>query len=219
MKLHSKIVILGLALAGLCVTVDSRALDTKKEIVYAENHLTAHVVEANLGEVLLAIAKGAKVEFIFNEAMATEKVSVSFEKLPLEEGIKRIVRPFSYSMVFGPSGQLKSVFIFEEGSTSAEGPVLAQNRSVGPRGPSPRSIDSAVGPAGPDKGSPTGLPMHGPGAERQGKKPPMDGVNKDQTPTPGGDDEKEEIPILYQPAGEMTTPPAVKGPTASDAGP
>lgn len=215
MKLHNKIVILGLALAGLCVTVDSRALDTKKEIVYAENHLTAHVVEANLGEVLLAIAKAAKVEFIFNEAMATEKVLVSFEKLPLEEGIKRIVRPFSYSMVFGPSGQLKSVFIFEEGSTSAEGPVSAQHRSVGPRGPSPRSIDSAVGPAGPDKG----LSMHAPVAERQGGRPPMDRVDKDQTPTPREDDEMEERPILHQPAAEMTTPPAVKGPTASDIDP
>ncbi len=106
-------------MAALFTTSDSGATNTKNEISYAQEHLTAHVIEVSLEDVLTAVAKEANLEFVLNEAIAVKKVSVSFDKLPLEEGIKKIIRPFSYSMIFGPSGQLQKVIILESGSNSA----------------------------------------------------------------------------------------------------
>ena len=135
-------------MAALLASSDSGATNTKDEISYAQEHLTAHVVEVSLEEVLSAIAKEAKLEFVLDESIAAKKkASVSFDKLSLEEGIKKIVRPFSYSMIFGPSGQLEKVIILESGSNSAIVTVSGKND------------DPSPGPAGrPDKELPPNAP-------------------------------------------------------------
>ena len=94
----------------LLTAFETEASNARYDILYAQEQLSANVVEATLGEVLLAVTKEAKVAFSLNEAVATKKISVRFDKLPLEEGIKKIIRPFSYSMVFS-QGRLKSVTI------------------------------------------------------------------------------------------------------------
>lgn len=66
---------------------NNEASKARYEILYAQEQLSGDVVEAALGEVLLAVAKEAKVAFSLNEAQAATKISVRFDKLPLEEGI------------------------------------------------------------------------------------------------------------------------------------
>ena len=44
----------------------------------------------------MAVAKEAKLSFTLKEAIAVKKVSVWLDYLPLEEGIKKIVPPFSF---------------------------------------------------------------------------------------------------------------------------
>ena len=146
-------------IGALFTTSDSSAANTKNEIIFAQGHLTAHVVDVSLKKVLSAVAKKAKLDFALNEAIATEKITVWFDKLPLEKGIKRIVRPFSHSMIFDHSGRLKKVIILKSGSTSANVTISGGPHFMPSTGPSQEGFDPSLGPAGRlDEGVPPSAP-------------------------------------------------------------
>ena len=193
MKLYSQLTILWV-MGALLITFDSKTANARNEISYAQEHLTAHVVEVSLKEVLTAVAKEAKLEFVLNEAIAAKKISVSFDKLPLEEGIKKIVRPFSYSMIFGPSGQLQKVIILESGSNSAK--VTFSGKIGAP----------SHGPAGgPDKGPPPSAPGLGPEGQTA---IPSEGEDYDPSLGPAGRPDEGPPPSApgLGPEGEMAIP-------------
>ena len=213
MKLRSQIVILWV-IGTLLVTFNSEASYTRNDIFYAKEHLTAHLVEANLKEVLSSVAKEAKVEFSLNEAIAIKKVSVRFDKLPLEEGIKRILRPFSYSMIFSHLGRLEKVIIFEHGSNSTSKPVSVGDHSDLPKAIIQEDSDFSLGPSGSARESDQGLPSSTPAPWEITEKPMMlEGVDEDQQPTPEGDaDMANASPEL---PGEMPVPPGMNDQTPS----
>lgn len=158
MSLRNQIMIL-CVIGALFITSDSGATNTKNEIMFAQERLTAHIVGISLKEVLLAVAKEAKLDFALNEAIATEKISVWFDKLPLEKGIKRIVRPFSHSMIFDHSGRLIKVIILKSGSTSANVTISGGPHFMPTTGPAQEGFDPSLGPAGRlDEGVPPSAP-------------------------------------------------------------
>ena len=53
-------------LGALLMAFESEATNAKIEISYAQERLTAHVVELRLEEVLSAVAKEVKLEFVLN---------------------------------------------------------------------------------------------------------------------------------------------------------
>jgi hypothetical protein len=118
------------------------------EIFYAQKQLTAHLKEANLNEVLLAVAKVAKVEFTINKAIADRKVSVQFDKLPLEKGIRKILRPLNHSMIFNSSGRLKKIIILESGSKSIKETISEDHNSSLSIALNQQDFDPSLGPAG-----------------------------------------------------------------------
>ena len=221
MKTIIKIIILGITLGGFLFPSSSLASEIKRGIDYAENHLSAHVFRGKLGEVLLAVTEKAKIKFLLNEAIAKEEVSISFERLPLQEGVKKILHQFSYAMIFDSSGQLKSVFVWKKGSTSSEGPVSARYRSAqsapkGPKGASPPGpIDSSEGPAGLDESLPESAPIEG----TQGDIQQLNHDDINLSPAPTDDDKSAEATVPNQPAGERTATPVVEGPSTSDRDP
>ena len=150
------------------MTSDSNATNAQNEIVFAQENLTAHVVEVSLKDVLSTVAKQANLEFALNEAIATEKISVWFDKLPLEKGIKKIIRPFSHSMIFDHSGQLKKVLIFKSGSRSTNVTISPGPHSMASAGLSKEEFDPSLGPDGrriEDEGLAPSGPGPGPGGE------------------------------------------------------
>jgi hypothetical protein len=184
------------------------------EIFYAQNQLTVHLKEANLKEVLLAVAKAAQVEFTINKAIADEKVSVQFDKLPLEKGIKKILRPFNHSMIFNSSGRLKNIIILESGSNSTTETIFEDHNiesliTLNQQGVDPlledvnppirpggrleeelsESFDPSVGPAGrleeeSSEGSAGGPGTPGPDGEKT--RIPLAGVDYDPAVGPTG---------------------------------
>ncbi len=213
MKLRSQIIILWV-MGTLLVTFNSEASYARNDIFYAKEHLTAHLVDANLKEVLSSVAKEAKVEFSLNEAIATKKVSVRFDKLPLEEGIKRILRPFNYSMIFGPLGRLEKVIIFEHSSNSTSKPVSVGDHSELQKAISQEDSDFSLDPFGSATESDHGLPSSAPVPWEKTEKPMMmEGVDEDQQLTPEGDADMENA--SPEPPGEMPVPPGVKAQTPS----
>jgi len=212
MKLHRAVIILWVM--GVFLTaLNTQASNASYEILYAQEQLSANVVEAALGEVLLAVAKEAKVAFSLNDALAATKVSVRFDKLPLEEGIKKIIHPFSYSMIFGSSGQLEKVIILKSGLRSAEEPISGVQRSKLDKLFSQGNLNPSLGPGGVQQDE--GVPPSAPVAEVPGKE--MEGDHQDQYPTEEQESDMEEAP--KHPAGDMALPPEVKAQKPSAEGP
>jgi hypothetical protein len=213
MKLRSQIIILWV-MGTLLVTFNSEANYARNDIFYAKERLTAHLVGAKLKEVLSSVAKEAKVEFSLNEAIATKKVSVRFDKLPLEEGIKRILRPFSYSMIFSPLGRLEKVIIFEHGSNSTSKPVSVGDHSELAKTISQEDYDFSLSPPGSAPESDEGLASKASVPWEETEEPPvMEGVDEDQQTSPEGDAEMEHA--SPEPPGEMPVQPGVKDQTSS----
>jgi len=248
MRLRNQIMIL-CVMGALFITSDSGAANTKNEIIFLQERLTAHVVDVSLKKVLSAVAKEAKLDFALNEAIATEKVSVWFDKLPLDKGIKRIVRPFSHSMIFDHSGRLKKVIILKSGSTSANVTISGGPHFMPTTGPSQEGFDPSLGPAGRlDEGVPPSgpgpieggmtaetedfdpslgpdgrrfedLPPSGPGPGTEGE---MTTQSEDFDPSLGPAGRQDEVlpPSAAQGGGDtMTAQPGVKNPTSSPKGP
>ena len=228
MKLRSQIVIL-CGIGALLMSFDLKASKAGNEIFYVKEHLTAHLAEANLKEVLSSVAKEAKVAFSLNEAIGAKKVSVRFDKLPLEEGIKRIIRPFNYSMIFGSLGRLEKVIIFERGSNTTSKAVFVADFSELPKAIYQEDYDPSIGPPGSDPDSDEGLPSIGPdeglpsigppGSDPESEKPQMEeGIEEDQHPSLPEDSDMEEEAAPH-PAGDAAASQDVRDPTPSAEGP
>ena len=205
-------------LAALFTTPCSGVTSARNKISYAQDRLSAHVVEVSLEEVLSAVSKEVKLEFVLNEAIAAKKVSVSFDKLPLEKGIKRIIRPLSCSMIFDASGKLKKVIILKSGSRSANITISGGHDSE-PSGPSSsqEDFDPTLGPAGRmDEGPPPSAP----GPRQEGD---MTDLPQDFDPTLGPAGRMDEGPPPSAPGprqeGEMVVSPEIKYPTPLSKGP
>jgi hypothetical protein len=219
MKLRSYIMILWV-MGALFVPFNSDASNTRNEIFYAKEHLTAYLVEANLKEVLSSVAKQAKVNFSLNETIATKKISVLFDKLPIEEGIKRIIRPFSYSMIFSPLGRLEKVIIFENDPTSTSKTVSVTDHFKQSKTISEGDLNPALSlPGSPPESSYEGSPEEDEGLLpglpdpeiSPGKE--MEGVDQDQQLTP--EEKGDIVQDLHQPPGEMPIPPEMGDQTLS----
>ena len=200
---------------GVLLTALSTEASTRYEISYTQQQLGANVVDAFLGEVLLAVEKEAKVTFSLDEAVATKKVSVQFDKLSLEEGIKKIIHPFSYSMVFGASGQLEKVIILKSGLRSAEEPISEAQRIKRTQAVSQAGLDPSLGPGGRQGRQDEGLPPSTPVPEAPGKE--MERDHGDQYPAGKEETDMDEAP--KHPAGDMAAPPEAKKQNPSAEGP
>lgn len=184
MKLLYTILLLGM-IGLLYVPSSLSASKATNEIFYAQKQLTAHLVEANLKEVLLAVAKVAKIEFAISKAIADRKVSVQFDKLPLEKGIKKILRPFNHSMIFSSSGQLKKIIILESGSESTIETISGDNNFRQSMAVNEQTFDPSLGPAGQLKEELPEDSAGGPGEDGE-RHIPVEGIDYDPAIGPTG---------------------------------
>ncbi len=78
-----------------------------------ENKITVNIKDVPLHTLLNAIREKRGVWFEGDKDLLARKVSVKFEDLPLIEGIKRILYPLSYAMIFDSKGSLRGLYIVE----------------------------------------------------------------------------------------------------------
>ena len=184
MKFLYAVLLLGM-IGLLYVPSSLSASKATNEIFYAQNQLTAHLKEANLKEVLLAVAKAAKVEFKINKATAERKVSVQFDKLPLEKGIKKILRPFNHSMIYNSSGRLKKIIILESGSKSPIETISQDDNFTQSIALNQQDFDPSLGPGGRLEEEMPESSAGGPGPEGE-MHMPVAGVDYDPAIGPTG---------------------------------
>jgi hypothetical protein len=77
--------------------------------------LTVNLKETSLLEVARDIEKQSGVWFRGDETLFQEKISVTFNDLPLEEGLKRILANLNYSLMFDTKNKVAGVMVMGEG--------------------------------------------------------------------------------------------------------
>jgi hypothetical protein len=92
--------------------------------------LSVNLKDTSLLEVARDIEKQSDVWFRGDETLFQEKISVTFNDLPLEEGLKRILTNLNYSLMFDAKNKVAGVMVMGEGK-----PVGAQPGRPGAQPP------------------------------------------------------------------------------------
>ena len=84
--------------------------------------LSVNLKETSLLDVARDIEKQSGVWFRGDETLFQEKVSVTFNDLPLEEGLKRILTNLNYSLMFDAENKVAGVMVMGEGTPAGTQP-------------------------------------------------------------------------------------------------
>ncbi len=153
--------------------------------------LSVNLKETSLLDVARDIEKQSGVWFRGDETLFQEKISVSFNDLPLEEGLKRILTNLNYSLMFDNKNKVAGVMVMGEGKPAGaqpgrpgvQPPRVATPPGATPR-PSPtvrsRPSTSTAPPAATVRRPPRALPQPAQGGGPEALKA------QESAPTPGG---------------------------------
>jgi len=109
-------------LAVSVLSVDGRAVSSAAveqgsasqiHVTFEDGLLTVDVREAPLGDVVRVIGERAGARVIISNDITT-RVTGSFTRVPLEEGIRRLVRGHSLVLVYAPSGSRAAAGVLSE---------------------------------------------------------------------------------------------------------
>jgi len=193
--------ILGLSLYqnGLCAD----AVSVKNEL------LSVNLKDTSLLEVARDIEKQSGVWFRGDETLFQEKISVTFNDLPLEEGLKRILTNLNYSLMFDNKNKVAGVMVMGEGKPAGTQP--ARPGAQPPRVATPPGTTTRPAPtvrSRPSTSTPPAARLRRP--PRVVPQPAQSGA---ASQTPGSAPAQSALPDAFK-AQESATPPG--GPAASD---
>ena len=167
--------------------------------------LSVNLKETSLLEVARDIEKQSGVWFRGDETLFQEKISVTFNDLPIEEGLKRILTNLNYSLMFDNKNKVAGVMVMGEGKPAGaqpgrpgvQPPRVATPPGTAPR-PSPtvrsRPSTSNAPPAATARRPPRALPQPAqggavsqpPGFPAAQSATPETLKPQESAPTPGG---------------------------------
>ena len=76
------------------------------------SNITANLEEAPLKNIFEKVQKETGIWFRAPESLLDERVSVQFENLSLEEGLRRVLHTMNYSFLFDQDNNLIGAFVF-----------------------------------------------------------------------------------------------------------
>lgn len=113
-----------------------------------DNALSAKIENAPLGEVLKELARQAHLEVYLRGSSAEEKVSARFDNLPLEEGIKRLLKGKDYTLTYDrtmpASSRVAEIRVISNGSgpiTKISDEAASVPTAKDPTGERPKSLE------------------------------------------------------------------------------
>ena len=95
-------------------------------LVFQGATFSAILVEEPLKHVFEKVQKETGVWFRASESELAERVSVQFEKLTVEEGLRRILHSMNYGLLFDQNKNLIGAFVFEKVRKMEEATSLAE---------------------------------------------------------------------------------------------
>jgi len=81
-----------------------------------QNHITVDVAAMSLEDILEVVANATGVQFIVDRELAGKRITMEFERLPLSDGIKKILFSVNHATLEDDSGRLHKVFVFGSGT-------------------------------------------------------------------------------------------------------
>lgn len=157
--------------------------------------LSVNLKDTSLLEVARDIEKQSGVWFRGDETLFQEKISVSFNDLPLEEGLKRILTNLNYSLMFDTKNKVAGVVVMGEGKpagTQPARPGAQPPRVAPPPGTPTRTVptvrsrpSTSTPPAATMRRPPRTLPQP-PGSGAPESATPDAFKVQENAPTPGG---------------------------------
>ncbi len=94
-------------------SIDSIAPENVK---FDGNNISVQAEDIMLGKLLKTIRKSTGIEFELRGYLLERKISVGFKELSLLEGIRKIINPLSYAVVYDPDDKIRKVIIIDQGS-------------------------------------------------------------------------------------------------------
>ncbi len=124
---------------------------TSENVRVEGNRISVQAKEIILGELLKSIEKSTGIAFELNKALLEKEITVSFKELYLLEGIKKIIYPLNYAIVYDPGHVVSKVIIVDRSNASPMTTLNVEN-NVFPPGSydgSPLEDTSTEGEGGP----------------------------------------------------------------------
>lgn len=106
-----------LSLLTIVVLVSTTLLHAETSmIIYLEDGLiSADIKNVSINKILKYIQDHNGLWVRGDATLLNQKVSSNFEKIPLNEGLKRILSAFNHAMIFDANGRLQGVVLIEKG--------------------------------------------------------------------------------------------------------
>jgi len=86
--------------------------EEKNMLVFQGESFSANLVQEPLKNVFERLRKQTKIRLSVPDTELEEKVTVQFENLTLQEGLRRILRTMNYCLLFDPKNKLTAAFVF-----------------------------------------------------------------------------------------------------------
>jgi len=86
----------------------------KIRLEFKDQNLSADIEETPLKAIIEKIKKQKGIWFKGKESLLTEKVSVRFKDLPIQDGLKQILSTLNYSLIFDKQNSLIGVIVLEK---------------------------------------------------------------------------------------------------------
>jgi len=121
--------------------IDSVGGSSHQELLLIQDGtISANLEGVPLGEILQQIKDQSSIWYRVNESLLEQKISVRFEDLPVEDGVKRILAPFNYSLMFDANGGLSGMILLGRSHTDRD--MAIQTTVTSKRSSPPKILDS-----------------------------------------------------------------------------
>jgi hypothetical protein len=117
----------------------TEAQDQKLHVAYDQGLLSVSLENAQLGEVLQVVGEKTGI-LIQSPEDLNKSITIDFDRIPLEQGLYRILRGINHVLIFSPSNK-------ETGKETVSGVYIPSHEITGKRAPmTPRSVPRTTRP-------------------------------------------------------------------------
>ena len=122
-KYHKKSILFGMLFFIFFIGITSAFANVKVE----GDRISVDAKGIALGEIVKEIKNSTGIEFELSKTLMEKKISVGFKELSLPEGLKKIIDPLNYAVVYDPGGMISKVIIID---TNEDSKVTAYAKKV-----------------------------------------------------------------------------------------
>ena len=135
-KHHKKLIFFGMLLFIFFIGITSAFANVKVE----GDRISVDAKGIALGELVKEIKNSTGIEFELSKTLMEKKISVSFKELSLPEGLKKIIDPLNYAVVYDPSGMISKVIIID---TNEDSKMTANAKKVDESFPDNQAVSTS----------------------------------------------------------------------------